>query len=320
MGARGAESVLTSLLPGFRDLRAPLSAGFLWLLVIWLAIEPGLPDEDDATGLVASLLVLKDAASPLGLAAAATFAAYVLGSVAEAVAGPLAWLATLPITPWLTDEYKPPRRLGSRSYSAAADDLTEKARSGLWDLCGRVSSEAARTLRRSDVRGLTNDVAGIDFNPEGDSVFNEAQKELAQMRTRLLADEPELFSMVDRLYAEAEFRIAIAPPLVGLAIVIVFRGPWWLGVPIVITAGLLRIQGAQRYRASNEALVEAARIGKVTPPVVDRLRAALDEETLREQAEWWRAYSERQQRELEEKFPQAARLREGADHSPDLDE
>ena len=29
--------MLTSVLPGLRELRAPLSAGFLWLLALWFA-------------------------------------------------------------------------------------------------------------------------------------------------------------------------------------------------------------------------------------------------------------------------------------------
>jgi hypothetical protein len=46
--------VLTSLLPGLRELRAPLSAGVLWLLAIWFLAEPSVPDAEDATGIVAS--------------------------------------------------------------------------------------------------------------------------------------------------------------------------------------------------------------------------------------------------------------------------
>ena len=32
--------MLTSLLPGVRDLRAPLAAGYIWLLFGWLVVEP----------------------------------------------------------------------------------------------------------------------------------------------------------------------------------------------------------------------------------------------------------------------------------------
>ena len=42
--------MLASVLPGLRELRVPLSAGFLWLLALWFAIEPTLPAVDEASG------------------------------------------------------------------------------------------------------------------------------------------------------------------------------------------------------------------------------------------------------------------------------
>lgn len=32
--------ILASALPGFRDLRAPLLAGYLWLIFVWILIKP----------------------------------------------------------------------------------------------------------------------------------------------------------------------------------------------------------------------------------------------------------------------------------------
>ena len=52
--------MLVNLLPGLRDLRAPLSAGFIWLLGIWLLVEPGLRGDDSK--LTTSLEALVDGA------------------------------------------------------------------------------------------------------------------------------------------------------------------------------------------------------------------------------------------------------------------
>jgi hypothetical protein len=41
--------VLTSLLPGLRELRAPLSAGTIWLLAGWFAVEPSVPASGEAS-------------------------------------------------------------------------------------------------------------------------------------------------------------------------------------------------------------------------------------------------------------------------------
>ena len=82
--------MLTSLLPGLRELRAPLSAGAIWLLSIWLVAEPSVPTSEEATGFVASVYRLGGLLSALGLGAALAFAAYVLGSLSVFVfSGPL---------------------------------------------------------------------------------------------------------------------------------------------------------------------------------------------------------------------------------------
>ena len=73
--------MLTSLLPGLRELRAPLAAGYIWLLAWWLAFEPRLADRAEATDLLQSLYRLDDALSGFGLAAVASFVAYLAGSL-----------------------------------------------------------------------------------------------------------------------------------------------------------------------------------------------------------------------------------------------
>jgi len=73
--------MLTSVLPGLRELRAPLSAGFLWLLALWFAAERVVPERTDASGTVASAYRLGGLLETIGLGAALTFAAYLVGSL-----------------------------------------------------------------------------------------------------------------------------------------------------------------------------------------------------------------------------------------------
>ena len=73
--------MLTSVLPGLRELRAPLSAGVLWLLVVWFSVEPSVPDPDEASGILASAYRLAEPLSAVGLGAVLGFAAYLVGSL-----------------------------------------------------------------------------------------------------------------------------------------------------------------------------------------------------------------------------------------------
>jgi len=70
--------ILANALPGFRDLRAPLTAGYIWLLFAWLWASPD-PDQM-TTGFGGSLHDLSQRAGPIwtglavGVAAYSTFA------------------------------------------------------------------------------------------------------------------------------------------------------------------------------------------------------------------------------------------------------
>jgi hypothetical protein len=75
-------SVLSNLLPGLRDLRAPLSAGLLWLFAAYLAVAP-LPSPPE--GLIASIDGLREALGPIAQAAAILFVAYLVGSFVQEV-------------------------------------------------------------------------------------------------------------------------------------------------------------------------------------------------------------------------------------------
>jgi hypothetical protein len=75
--------VLAGLLPGLRELRAPLAAGYLWLLLLWLAFGDEFPSAGEVhPGPVERLYQLEPVISSLGLAVVASVGAYVVGSIA----------------------------------------------------------------------------------------------------------------------------------------------------------------------------------------------------------------------------------------------
>jgi hypothetical protein len=77
--------MLASLLPGLRTIRAPLAAGYVLLLAALLAFAPVYPSRSQATGVVADLYSLYDAAGKGPAFAAITFAAYLVGVVSVEV-------------------------------------------------------------------------------------------------------------------------------------------------------------------------------------------------------------------------------------------
>jgi hypothetical protein len=80
--------MLSNLLPGLRELRAPFAAGVLWLLAAWFRWEPFIPGPDDAkkiSGLANQLLSPTGAAPDVALGATVGFIVYLLGSLSVAL-------------------------------------------------------------------------------------------------------------------------------------------------------------------------------------------------------------------------------------------
>ena len=370
--------MFAQLLPGLRELRAPLAAGYLWLLALWIALEPVIPDE--SRGVLESLERFEQRAGPLSLAAALTFAAYLLGSLSAAV--PLRRFTQQALKEATWNFVAGPEVLKAivkqRSFDVVHEDLEQsytrlrldgrqdrmslstRGAAALWELLEtRVSlmtderrrellplaeavatndgAEWIRSLAVGDVadwpRSLREQHRGLvrEQRERRDAALNEQDRirrrdtashedqervrkavqrarddgraierefrrtlrlkngaedidsllvqylgeqvveEGEALRTRLLGKEPEIWSKVDRLLAEAELRDAIVLPLLGLAAALGWRGPWWSSAIAVAAAIALAFQAAVREKQSNDALVEALRVARVRSPTLDAL-------------------------------------------------
>jgi hypothetical protein len=75
--------ILASALPGFRDLRAPLIAGYMWLVFLWLLVKPEIATRP-ANGTTAAMYDLAKHAGPIWIGLGVGVAAYLIGSVSQA--------------------------------------------------------------------------------------------------------------------------------------------------------------------------------------------------------------------------------------------
>jgi hypothetical protein len=82
-------NLITQLLPGLRDIRGPLIAGYLWLFTAWLLFAGLLPKRGDA-GVYAHAFEAGNALGRVGLLTAVSVGAYLIGSLIQAVPG---WIA-----------------------------------------------------------------------------------------------------------------------------------------------------------------------------------------------------------------------------------
>jgi hypothetical protein len=81
--------MLANILPGLRELRAPLAAGYLWLGFIWLVAGPHVPEASKAPDLARRIIELFDDVKTIGGGVAVSFAAYLVGAVSQATLDPI---------------------------------------------------------------------------------------------------------------------------------------------------------------------------------------------------------------------------------------
>jgi hypothetical protein len=74
---------MLAALPGIREIRSALASGYLWLLFIWLLLDPGFHKSQFESEPWRSVHHLGDALGPVVIGVAVTFVAYLLGTLID---------------------------------------------------------------------------------------------------------------------------------------------------------------------------------------------------------------------------------------------
>lgn len=241
--------MLTNLLPGLREIRAPLISGYLWLVFFFLAFHGDLPHRKDAHPALEPLFDLGHDLSALGIATVSGVVAYLVGSAFQEL---LKLLATVPP--------------GQPFYAEPGTHLSGTGRS---DVAQAVRLRVQAIQRKLFQVALSPGERGVDEEPTSAMV----KQELPLIRTLLLGDHPDLVGELDRLQAEADLRITVAVPIVAFALLfaVEISFGWLLAL---LPAGLLFAQGYQRQVEVGDLLAKALRIGKVDAPCLESLAAS----------------------------------------------
>ncbi|MDQ3983305.1 MAG: hypothetical protein M3271_11565, partial [Actinomycetota bacterium] len=292
--------MLTSLLPGIRELRVPLATGYLWLVALAIAIEPHVPGRAEARGLAATLYRLADASSVLGVGVALSFVAYLVGSLSV---GLFSW----PLRGLFRHDLPAEGHVWSAFRSQTADGierLAVEARTGLDrqlalaevdvsafianNLPGQRRSVRAprwipsmrRTPRSGPVASRTP--TRLSGPPRDRSDLGRLRRAIVDdldlvLTTRLLGRDADLYSAIDRHRAEVEFRLGLVPPVIALTVVVASRvGPAFIPIPLilglVVSLGL-HWDALNQQRRANAIMVDALADRRVSSPALERLEA-----------------------------------------------
>jgi hypothetical protein len=280
--------VLGSLLPGVREVRAPLAAGYTWLLVVWLLY--GSDASQHPTGVALDLRRLHDTVSTAGAAVALGFVAYMIGVFSIAATSVLAgWL-----TKWLRPLVTARMRRVDPSVPAQPPwwfaDYAPRTAAALDTMVDPQLDETSAALERSggdDRRPVYEQLADlvepIARRPAEGRIYQAVKEAVAdefeQMGRQLIGREPELFGEYDRLRAEAELRASLVVPGIGLGTTLMWiGGGGWraVGAAVIIGAVLLVLLAKSRTHDAVDVVVSALRNGRVDSPMLIRIKQETD--------------------------------------------
>jgi len=270
--------MLASLLPGLRELRGPLIAGFLWLVALWLWIDlPARMEVETQGGARAELVELADAIGRPGMIAIVTVGAYFIGSLSEEARR---WLiANGPWVRWraatLARRRGRFRTIGSRRGEAS---MMEYLGSALAALAARAHEKGYPDVRVA--LGLPTEHRVADGIHVGDwealmpEVTDELFREHGLLRTRLLVTEPLLAAEAERFDAEGHLRWSVVLPGAAILVTLAFQDHWvWLVGMLPIAT--LAVQGQRRLNDGADVVADALLAEVITAPSVDRLAAKI---------------------------------------------
>ena len=233
-------TLFAGALPGLRDLRAPATAGYLWLAVAWLFVQPNL-DETPDSAIGRSLFELGDTVGTIGVAAAVSVVAYLVGVVSQEASDQILKRVV-------------------RKASSADSKILERVRAIYdrgWDRIESLGAPKKEKDRLFDELGSLRDLT-----------TRQVREQLRLPATLLVGEHEQLFSAIDRLRAEGDFRAAVTLPLLALAAVLALDEHFASAIALAPMALAIGWQGIRRGIDSQTLIANTLLLDRVALPVL----------------------------------------------------
>ncbi|WP_158756557.1 hypothetical protein [Streptomyces sp. NRRL S-475] len=272
--------MLANLLPGIREIRAPLAAGYIWMITLWIGFFEYIPKKKDAQGIWKSLYELSSMVGMTVTLAAASFAAYLIGCLLEIRARSIVhWFR---FSEW---QWSLMQKILGNPLSGQLDDPrmlrwtetpeTSRGAAGLDSLV--LPNESFTAVRRPEWGSRASRSALIDLaihirsvggrTVDLNSAMGRFGDELDQLSIRLQAGNIDLYSTYDRTAAEADLRVNVGFSASVLVSTVAAKST--LAVLLLIPcAWLLIMRGQQKAREANDVLIQAVVSGELQSSVL----------------------------------------------------
>ncbi|WP_460458187.1 hypothetical protein [Angustibacter peucedani] len=267
---------LGSLLPGLRELRAPLASGYLWLLCVVLWMHEWIVIRSADTPLISDAQRLSGWLGRPALLGAAAFAAYLIGILSVAATDTLIQRLARYHPRSAKESVVANAPLSARGVGALHELLLDKAAASLRpEHGGQTFSQGGSQLLSKDpdaealLLALNSSLAVVERRAWLSRHINLEDElhgilvDLELVPSRLLTVQPEVYSRFDRQVAEGEFRAAVAVPLAALFITVGLHFAAAVSivalVAALVLAAMLTWQGRARIVTAYDDLAETLR-------------------------------------------------------------
>jgi hypothetical protein len=275
--------IITNSLPGIRDLRGPLVAGYLWLIFVWMLVQPDITRRPRSP-VAGSLWDLGQQVGPIGVAIATGFGAYMLGALSQEITTTLGQASKWALR----------RKKLAGVVDLVGEMLPNRFSLVSWRLSGTVPRVAVRTRPPNRVIlqlvEQFNDLPADVWQSLTDDQIASAQeaftrrlsldhaalrRELDAPALLLVGDKAQLFAEVDRLRAEGLLRLTVVPPLLATVFLLASSSSWWFAaVPCLL---LVARQGRQREQRSKDVIGEAIDHGAIESSSLRDLQSSAEQ-------------------------------------------
>ncbi|MFK3983410.1 hypothetical protein ACI2K4_23880 [Micromonospora sp. NPDC050397] len=300
-------TLLANLLPGFREVRAPLIAGYVWVLALWIAVGDNILELQPYPPALESLVQLGNWLGKTVLLGAISVCAYIIGIISNTTNRLLE--PRLLASGW---DYRNVVRLargetlrridssmrcpGPRSVSRPLFEMIRRRAieqySAIPDYQGNCHQLIDRAWQALPVRHpdrallvpatVTTAELVVKYpvldQAIAESMFGierkvaEVLKDLEPTVERLIGAEPELHGEFDRWVAEAQFRISLFVPATALVGVLSWRFSWFYLFGLVAPVALLMVGRRELVNAYAKISIWLS-AGRVNSPVLDEIMA-----------------------------------------------
>lgn len=281
--------MLATVLPGLRYIRTPLTVGYMWFLVLWIALSHRIASPGQASGGLADIYRLSHAIGPAGTAVAVSVAAYVVGILLVPLSFRIIDVSGTTLRRTFAGDLTPGHRRYATVQSALWDTVAERLsarfcsdeafRSAVLDAAVALPSDGStlprdrpaleRLARSNGYARYQLIVETVDLSPLTDDIHNE----LSYIARRLHGQDNDIYQEYDRLQAEADFRLAIFFPIALFFGVLAIRWQplWWIGTAAAFA--LLYVGVASRIEA-EQMLATGMAAGRIDDPKLQRVDVA----------------------------------------------